>query len=836
MPTGSQFLLYRVHVGLSHVGAEDRAPWTQHLSGALIAPFSDFMHPVCSNGHGAREVWEFSLPLDQPGSEPLCELSRLLSRGGAFCELWRGRHVSVPVSLKYAPMPPGSIQLVFTGVPSELSVVGLPEAVLELAGYSVVLPCGDSAIARPGSGSVLLLRYRLGFMPGGVYYDGGRFVVDVLPPSDDPWLSRLPPRLQLYGFYFCTLVTGDPLPRVCAPRSAHMPPPGVPAAAPPSALGGSGAAGDDGVFVAAAAPMATSSGATSPDEPGSSSGGAVGGLTSARGATGDEDNTLPVVTTSLVPGSGATHNYGLGVTASSREVPSHAHSYVHGGLGPSDENVPDAGRIAAPVVGVLPCHAQSASASAHGAAGHDNDGPPAVSTPLPPSASAHGPAGDDDNTPLVVSTPLVPGSGATHNYEPGVTASSREVPSHAHSYVHGGLGPSDENVPDAGRVAVPIVGALPTHAQLPQHSIGPGDEDICSICRDPLGGAGRRLVLTPCSHSFHAVCLDAWLHRHNGTTCPLCRFVLRDPRAPPDPPDAETGPAHATAAMDAISDDDDEVVLPLPPPMLLSSAEVTEREMATHVGRGDRSHWWRRRGHLIGMAHVLPQPAPVDGSAVLRQSLLPRWRPPRATSLPDPQLPSQPPLRAAWATAMAVADASATAGDSATATATATAGASATTTASATAWTSASAPAAAQLQPQPQLQPLLQPQLQPQLQLLNAQLQSEARQSGRTTGTPAPRSRKRPAVEPRPRAAKRVRRMATGAADRPAAARRSLRVHRPPSAYWLPPATTGEPMAMDDIIDMPQAPDTPLSGPRNRRRLVRASARPQLAADGVPEP
>ena len=729
MPTGSQFLLYRVHVGLSHVGAEDRAPWTQHLSGALIAPFSDFMHPVCSNGHGAREVWEFSLPLDQPGSEPLCELSRLLSRGGAFCELWRGRHVSVPVSLKYAPMPPGSIQLVFTGVPSELSVVGLPEAVLELAGYSVVLPCGDSAIARPGSGSVLLLRYRLGFMPGGVYYDGGRFVVDVLPPSDDPWLSRLPPRLQLYGFYFCTLVTGDPLPRVCAPRSAHMPPPGVPAAAPPSALGGSGAAGDDGVFVAAAAPMATSSGATSPDEPGSSSGGAVGGLTSARGATGDEDNTLPVVTTSLVPGSGATHNYGL-----------------------------------------------------------------------------------------------------------GVTASSREVPSHAHSYVHGGLGPSDENVPDAGRVAVPIVGALPTHAQLPQHSIGPGDEDICSICRDPLGGAGRRLVLTPCSHSFHAVCLDAWLHRHNGTTCPLCRFVLRDPRAPPDPPDAETGPAHATAAMDAISDDDDEVVLPLPPPMLLSSAEVTEREMATHVGRGDRSHWWRRRGHLIGMAHVLPQPAPVDGSAVLRQSLLPRWRPPRATSLPDPQLPSQPPLRAAWATAMAVADASATARDSATATATATAGASATTTASATAWTSASAPAAAQLQPQPQLQPLLQPQLQPQLQLLNAQLQSEARQSGRTTGTPAPRSRKRPAVEPRPRAAKRVRRMATGAADRPAAARRSLRVHRPPSAYWLPPATTGEPMAMDDIIDMPQAPDTPLSGPRNRRRLVRASARPQLAADGVPEP
>jgi Ring finger domain len=48
----------------------------------------------------------------------------------------------------------------------------------------------------------------------------------------------------------------------------------------------------------------------------------------------------------------------------------------------------------------------------------------------------------------------------------------------------------------------------------------------CVICKDPLGAVG--LEVTPCAHSFHSGCLDAWLFSQSreNRCCPICKHRL----------------------------------------------------------------------------------------------------------------------------------------------------------------------------------------------------------------------------------------------------------------------------------------------------------------------
>ena len=59
-------------------------------------------------------------------------------------------------------------------------------------------------------------------------------------------------------------------------------------------------------------------------------------------------------------------------------------------------------------------------------------------------------------------------------------------------------------------------------------------ENSCSICLEPLrtpapargaaaGDAPAMLSITPCSHAFHAACLDRWLRRGASRGCPNCK-------------------------------------------------------------------------------------------------------------------------------------------------------------------------------------------------------------------------------------------------------------------------------------------------------------------------
>ena len=141
----------------------------------------------------------------------------------------------IPVRPIPSPLPPSAIRLLIRNVPLSCSRVGLPDALLQLAGYNPVrCPTrGPLAVPAADSTDVVLLQYRLGG-----HANAAEFVVDVLPPASDPHLRLLPlfaPQLSTPGEpQFSVLVRDDPLPR--APRSSDgLDSPPVSAALPPPA-------------------------------------------------------------------------------------------------------------------------------------------------------------------------------------------------------------------------------------------------------------------------------------------------------------------------------------------------------------------------------------------------------------------------------------------------------------------------------------------------------------------------------------------------------------------------------------------------------------------------
>ena len=50
------------------------------------------------------------------------------------------------------------------------------------------------------------------------------------------------------------------------------------------------------------------------------------------------------------------------------------------------------------------------------------------------------------------------------------------------------------------------------------------DVGLCCVCLSMLNNKDEILVL-PCLHEFHEVCVNSWLNGHQ-KTCPLCRFSL----------------------------------------------------------------------------------------------------------------------------------------------------------------------------------------------------------------------------------------------------------------------------------------------------------------------
>jgi hypothetical protein len=56
------------------------------------------------------------------------------------------------------------------------------------------------------------------------------------------------------------------------------------------------------------------------------------------------------------------------------------------------------------------------------------------------------------------------------------------------------------------------------------------EEEVCAICLDPLCAGGDEVTKLPCSHAFHAKCVDDLRSFGINNQCPMCRADL-----PPGP-------------------------------------------------------------------------------------------------------------------------------------------------------------------------------------------------------------------------------------------------------------------------------------------------------------
>jgi len=86
-----------------------------------------------------------------------------------------------------------------------------------------------------------------------------------------------------------------------------------------------------------------------------------------------------------------------------------------------------------------------------------------------------------------------------------------------------------------------------------QRDAEPAEGALCSICLDDVLRTQLWRV-TPCGHTFHAPCADAWLLLHN--TCPMCRTALAAEGSGDESEGSTTG-TDETADTEATTDEDE---------------------------------------------------------------------------------------------------------------------------------------------------------------------------------------------------------------------------------------------------------------------------------------
>ena len=203
-PCPSTFLL---EVGRAEVDSKDLQEFHSFLL-SFLTPLLHGMPPMGRFGASKKAYWCITL---SPTGRHYASLSRELSHSGFYTVEWGNRAITIPVHSAPPSLPPASTRLKFLNVPPNCARIGLPEAILQAAGYKVVIPPASSfEPITPVPDAVVLLQYRLGHNANAAV-----FIVDVLPPRDDPYLHRLPPfmpQLSTPGRTpFSTFLDKDPL-------------------------------------------------------------------------------------------------------------------------------------------------------------------------------------------------------------------------------------------------------------------------------------------------------------------------------------------------------------------------------------------------------------------------------------------------------------------------------------------------------------------------------------------------------------------------------------------------------------------------------------------------
>jgi len=198
---------FLLEVGQAEVESHELTEFHNFLL-QFMTPLLQGMPPMGRYGSRKNAYWCISL---SPMGRNFANLSRELSHSGFYTVEWGLRTVTIPVNTAPPPLPPSFKRLKFLNVPLHCARVGLPEAILDAAGYKTVSPpTSSSEPITPVPGAVVLLRYRLGHQANAAV-----FIVDVLPPPDDPFLHRLPPFLPQLSTPgrapFSTFLDKDPL-------------------------------------------------------------------------------------------------------------------------------------------------------------------------------------------------------------------------------------------------------------------------------------------------------------------------------------------------------------------------------------------------------------------------------------------------------------------------------------------------------------------------------------------------------------------------------------------------------------------------------------------------
>ena len=250
---------YILRVGAAPVAADRVPALTMFLCEHLSSQLQDPSRPIGVTGKGSNTKVQVTMSTDNPH---FAELSRALTHAGHFAMPWDSDIVSIPTSLTTPILPFHHTTLLFRNIPAECAVVGLPCAVLSLAGYSILPPAPiDSAPPHPtpGSQAVSILRFRQGHQPNGLP-DPQTLVIDLLPPPDDPHLRLLPSFLALpspHGAphaHMDTFVYRDPLRTVPNPLSTPPLPSTIPPPLSADIEATSGSTGPQPALAPAAAP------------------------------------------------------------------------------------------------------------------------------------------------------------------------------------------------------------------------------------------------------------------------------------------------------------------------------------------------------------------------------------------------------------------------------------------------------------------------------------------------------------------------------------------------------------------------------------------------------